>query len=141
MANLNGTWIYQSFRPFSGPPSPVMPWSTPGRLNVTTHASGKVNGKLTIPLPPGGPAPELVLAISGSITAASTGPMPVSEGIHITGKLTYKDGRESINELRGYFVPGGANPVIVGTVWALQNDPAGEPDGTNGPFVLFPAAS
>jgi hypothetical protein len=141
MAGLNGTWIYQSLHPFSGPPSPVVPWSPRGKLIVTTDAAGKVDGKLTLPLPPGAPMPELVLAISGLITPAVEGPpLPLPEGVQLTGKLKYKDGRESVNELRGYFVAGGASPVIVGTVWAVQNDPGGEPDGTNGPFVLFPAA-
>ncbi len=140
MASLNGTWIYQSFRPSMAPPSPVVPWSSIGRLTVTTDASGKVDGKLALPPPPGAAIPELVLTVSGSITPASKEPIPVPEGIHITGNLTYRDGRESVNELRGYFVAGGVNPVIVGTVWALQNDPAGEPNGTSGPFVLLPAA-
>jgi hypothetical protein len=139
MASLNGTWIYQSFRPSMAPPSPVKPWSPRGTLTVTTDASGKVEGKLAIPLPPGRAVPELVLAISGSITPASTQPEPIPEGIHVTGRLEYGDGRESVNELRGYFVAGGIHPVIVGTVWALQNDPAGEPNGTSGPFVLIPA--
>ena len=108
---------------------------------VTTDAAGKLDGKLTLPLPPGAPMPELVLAISGFITAAVEGtPLPLPEGVQLTGKLKYKDGRKSVNELRGYFVAGGASPVIVGTVYAIRNDPGGEPDGTNGPFVLFPAA-
>ena len=141
MASLNGTWIYQSFRPFAGPPSPVVPWSPRGKLIVTTDAAGKVDGKLTLPLPPGARMPELVLAISGLITPAVAGPpLSLPEGVQLTGKLKYEDGRESVNELRGYFVAGGASPVIVGTVYAIRNDPGGEPDNTNGPFVLFPAA-
>jgi hypothetical protein len=33
---------------------------------------------------------------------------------------------------------GGVKPVIVGTIRAVQHGPAGAPDGTSGPFVLFP---
>ena len=80
MAKLNGTWIYQSFRPSMGPPSPVVPWSPPGKLIVTTDETGKVDGKLTFPTPPGAPVPELVLAVSGRITPAIAGlPMGVPE--------------------------------------------------------------
>ena len=141
MASLDGTWIYQSFRPNSGPPSPLVPWSPPGKLSVTTDAAGKVDGKLTIPLPPGAPIPELVLTISGSITPAVAGP-PLPEGVELTGKVGKGD-CESVNELRGYFVAGGASPVIVGTIIAVKNDPGRppQPPGTSGPFVLVPAAT
>ena len=140
MASLNGTWIYQSLRPFTGPPSPVVPWSPRGKLIVTTDRVGKVDGNAPLPLPPGARMPELVLAISGLIRPVAGPPLSLPEGVQLMGKLKYEDGRESVNELRGYFVAGGASPVIVGTVYAIQNDPGGEPDNTNGPFVLFPAA-
>ena len=139
MADLNGTWIYQSFRPSMAPPSPLVAWSPPAQLAVTTDAAGKVEGKLSIPLPPGAPVPELVMAISGSITPAVSGPVPVQEGVRLTGKADLQGGLVSVNELIGYFVAGGVNPVIVGTIRAVQNDPAGEPPGTIGPFVLMPA--
>src|SRR5947209_4924511 len=135
MTDLNGTWIYQSFRPFDGPPSPVVPWSPLGKLSVATDATGKVDGKLTIPLPSGAPVPELVLTVTGSVRPAVSEPLPLPERIELTGK----GGRESVYELRGYFVAGGVSPVIVGTVFAIQNDVAGQPTGTSGPFVLFPA--
>jgi len=140
MLHLNGVWIYQSFRRFTGPPSPLVPWSPVGKLSVTTDETGKVQGKLTMPLPPGAPVPELVLTVSGSITPAAAGPMPMPEGVELTGKAVSGDGIESANELRGYLVAGGNGPVIAGIVVAVRNDPAGEPDGTDGPFVLFPAA-
>ena len=140
MADLNGTWIYQSFRPSMAPPSPLVPWSPPARLAVTTNATGKVEGKLTIPLPPGAPAPELVMAISGSITSAVTTPSGlIPEGVRLTGEGGLEGGPVSVNELIGYFVAGGVSPVIVGTIRAVQNDPLGEPPGTIGPFVLIPA--
>jgi hypothetical protein len=98
-------------------------------LTVTTDPSGNVSGMLAIPLPPGAPVPELVMEIAGSITPAGMG---VPEGITLTGK----GGGGSINNLIGYFVPGGVGPVVVGTITAVKNDPAGEVDGTSGPFVL-----
>ena len=134
MAELNGMWVYQSFRPDMGPPSPLVPWAPPSKLSVTTDATGKVDGILRIPLPPGAPVPELVLTISGSITPAVAGELP--EGIELTGK----GGRESVNAIRGFFIAGSAGPLVVGTVTAIKNDPGGEPDGTSGPFVLFQVA-
>src|SRR4051794_31981161 len=110
MAELNGTWIYRSFRPNSGSP-PLVPWSPPGRLSVTTDATRKVDGELKFKHPalPGG---ELELTISGSITPAVADKLP--EGVELTGKaeLTDKDGRVSVsvNELRGYFIAGGSSP-------------------------------
>jgi hypothetical protein len=110
-------------------------------LAVTTDATGKVEGKLTIPLPPGAKVPEIVMSISGSITHAVTTPKGlIPEGVKLTGKGELGSGRVSVNELIGYFVSGGATPVIAGTVTAVKNDPAGQPDGTSGPFALFPAA-
>ena len=142
MATLDGTWIYQSFRPSMAPPSTLVPWSPPARMAVTTDATGNVEGKLTIPLPPGKPVPELVMAISGSITPPVTTPLGrIPEGVRLTGKGDVEGGLVSVNELVGYFVSGGVSPVIVGTIRAVQNDPAGEPPGTSGPFVLFPAAA
>jgi hypothetical protein len=128
MANLNGTWTYRSFRPDNGTLS-LVPWAPPGELSVTTDATGKVDGKLKFPSVTG-----LELTISGSITPAVTGKLP--EGIELTGE----GGHESVNKLRGYFIAGSAGPLIVGTIVAIQNDPAGRPNGTSGPFVLFQAA-
>jgi hypothetical protein len=81
------------------------------------------------------------MTISGSITSAfsGAGPVPVPEGVKLTGKGPGKGGLESVNELIGYFVDGGVSAVIVGTIRAVQNDPLGEPPGTSGPFVLIPA--
>jgi hypothetical protein len=127
MANLNGTWVYRSFRPDGGPPS-LVPWAPSGELSVTTDAMGKVDGKLKFPSVPG-----LELTISGSIMPAA-GVLP--EGV----ELTAEGGRASVNKLRGYFIAGSAGPLVVGTIVAVQSDPARQPDGTTGPFVLFPTA-
>jgi hypothetical protein len=56
-------------------------------------------------------------------------------GIELTG-----EGHSSLNRIRGFFVEGGASPVIVGTVVAVHGDLLQQPDGTSGPFVLVPAA-
>ena len=128
MATLNGKWIYRSFRPNGGTPS-LLPWAPPGELSVTTDADGKVAGKLQFPDVPG-----LVLTISGAITPGVAGKLP--EGIAVTGE----GGRDSVNKLQGYFITGSAGPLIVGTIVAVKNDPAKQPDGTSGPFVLFQAA-
>ena len=128
MANLNGTWIYRSFCPDNGTLS-LVSWAPTGELFVTTEATGKVEGKLKFPSVPG-----LELTITGSISPAVAGKLP--EGIELTGE----GGRESVNKLRGYFITGSPGPVIVGTIVAVKNDPAGRTNGTSGPFVLFPAA-
>jgi hypothetical protein len=133
MANLHGTWIYQSFRPDDGTPS-LVTWAPTGELSVTTDATGKVDGELKFPSVPG-----LELTISGSITPAVPGNPPrpgLPEGVELTGE----GGRQSVNKLRGYFIAGSPGPLIVGTIVAAKNDPAGRPDGTSGPFVLFPTA-
>ena len=127
MANLNGKWIYRSFRPNDGNP-PLAPWAPEGTLVVTTDAEGKVSGKLSFAAVAG-----LELTISGSITPAVAGKLP--EGVELTGE----GGRQSVNKLHGYFIAGAAEPLIVGTLVAVKNDPAGRPDGTSGPFVLFRA--
>ena len=140
MSSLDGTWIAQRvFAPLWLPHRPLVPWSPPARLAVTTDAKGKVEGKLTIPLPPGKPVPELVMEISGSITSRRHHLGLIPEGVQLTGRADVGGGLVSVNELIGYFVAGGASPVIVGTIRAVQNDPAGEPDGTSGPFVLVQA--
>jgi hypothetical protein len=129
MAELNGTWIYQSFRPNAGPPMPLVPWAPPSKLSVTTDATGEVEGKLAIPLPAGSPVPELVLTITGRITPSAAGLLP--EGIELTGTVG-----ESVSDIRGYFISDSSSPLVVGTVTAVKNDPGKQPNGTHGPFVL-----
>lgn len=132
MTSLNGTWIYQSFRPGDGTPS-LLPWAPPGELSVTTDVTGKVSGILRFPAVPG-----LELTITGSVTPAVAGKAPLPglpEGVELTGE----GGPASVNSLRGYFVSGSAGALIVGQIVATKNDPAGRPDGTAGPFVLFQA--
>ena len=73
------------------------------------------------------------LTISGSITPAGEhGP----QGVELKG-----EGHSSLNHIRGYFIEGSPHPLIVGTVVAVHNDLAKQPDGTSGPFVLYKASS
>jgi hypothetical protein len=134
MGSLDGTWIYQSFCPQRGtsdtPAQIAVPWSPPGRLTVTTDAAGKVHGELKFKLPSPSIG-ELVFTITGSITPAIAGKLP--EGIELTG-----ENGDSANKIRGYFIAGSAEPLIVGTIVAIKSDPGRQPDGASGPFVLFP---
>ena len=124
MTSLNGEWVYRSFRPNDGKPS-LVPWAPPGRLSVTTDATGKVDGKLTFPAVPG-----LEFRISGAITPAVEGHFP--EGVEFTGE----SGHSSVNRVHGYFIAGAGGPLVVGTIVSVTNDPGKQPDGTSGPFVL-----
>jgi hypothetical protein len=128
MSTLNGTWMYQSFRPDSS--QTLVPWAPPAKLLVTTDANGRVSGKLVIQLTTGMPKPELVLAVSGRITDPVKGKLP--PGVDLTAT-----GAETVFNVRGYFVSGSPGPLVIGTVTAVRDDPGGQPDGTFGPFVLF----
>ena len=86
------------------------------------------------PLPPGSPMPELVLTISGMIRPAVAGKLP--DGVEPTGTVG-----ESVFDIRGYFVADSSNPLVVGTVTAVKNDPGKQPNGTHGPFVLYAAGA
>lgn len=131
MENLDGSWTYKSFRPQSespGVPTQIaVPWAKQGDLEVTTDPeTGLIVGTLQF-------APGIGLAVSGSITPATE---VLPQGVELTA-----EGLSSINRIRGYFVPMDGRTVVVGTVVAVQNDLAGQPDGTSGPFLLFPAAA
>ena len=130
MANfsrLPQKWSYQSFRPVpeggDNQPQIAAPWSPLASLTVTTDAqTGAVTGDLVF-------APEFKLAVTGAVIPAAAG---LPEGIELTA-----EGHGSINKLRGYFVDRAAG-LIAGIVIAVKNDPAKQPDGTRGSFVLFP---
>jgi hypothetical protein len=52
------------------------------------------------------------VTLSGCVTpGVSVGPLPLPASVTLTGK----GGRGSVNELTGYFVAGGAGPVIAGS--------------------------
>ncbi len=125
MKALTGRYHYRSYCPKAGTPGTAQvaaPWAPPGVLAAETSAAGEVKGKLSF-----GPGREL--AVTGSITAA-TAALP--EGIELTG-----EGLGAVYRIRGYFVEGSTH--LVGTVLSIQRDVAGQPDGTHGPFILFPA--
>ena len=125
MTTLNGHWSYQSFCAHQGTTELAAPWSPPGELEVSTDASGKITGTLKFPIA------GVELLVTGTITPAA-GRLP--EGVELMG-----EGMGSVNQLRGYWITAPAGAVIVGTVKCLKNDLAKQPDGTSGPFLLFPA--
>jgi hypothetical protein len=124
MSEFDGKWVYRSFRPERGrgdvPAQIAVPEAPPGTLTVTTDPeTGTVSGTLDF-------GRGIALAISGSITPAGPyGP----RGVELTGK-----GHSSLNRIRGFFIEGGAGPVIVGTVVAVHGDLLQQPDGTSGHF-------
>ncbi len=127
---LNGKWSYRSFRhdpivlkdgQIQGSPELAIPWSPPGVLEVTTDARGEVTGTLTF-------APDVTLKVTGNIIPAAD-KCPAS--VELTGK-----GLSSVNRIKGYFVPGSDH--VVGTIMVVANDLSRQPNGTLGPFVLFP---
>jgi len=120
-------WYYQSFCAKAGGgaqgPQIAAPWSPRGELTVKTDPdTGKVSGELVF-------SPQVKLAISGALTLAA-GDLP--DGIELTA-----EGLGSVSTLRGYFIYG-ASVLIAGKVVAIRNDPAKQPVGTSGAFVLFP---
>ena len=128
MAGLNGSWFYESFCSHN-PTELAAPWAPRGELLVTTDEAGNVKGTLKF-------APGAELAVSGTITPAA-GKLPA--GVDLTGEGM----GGSVNKIRGFWIAGtggvASGTVIVGTVKCLQKDPGHMPDGTSGPFVLFPA--
>jgi hypothetical protein len=129
---LKGKWSYRSFRHDSivvkdgrveGNPELAKPWSPPGVLEVDTNEASEITGKLTFTFPR-----EMVLDIKGRIIPA-TDKEPAS--VELTGEF-----QSSVNRLKGFFIPGSNH--IVGTILNIAHDPAQQPVGTAGPFVLFP---
>ena len=127
---LNGKWSYRSFRhdpivlkdgQVQGNPQLATPWSPLGVLEVVTSETGEVTGTLTF-------SPKAVLKVTGNVIPA-TGRDPVS--VELTG-----EGGGSVNKIKGFFIPGSDH--VVGTIMAVVNDPMKQPNGTLGPFVLFP---
>ena len=46
------------------------------------------------------------------------------------------EGLSSVNRIKGFFIPGSDH--VVGTIMVVANDLLKQPNGTAGPFVLFP---
>lgn len=104
-----------------GAPELAAPWSPPGVLDVATDLDGNVNGMLTF-------GQGIALKVCGSIRSA-TDKSPAS--VDLTG-----EGLGSINRIKGHFVPGSDH--VVGTILCVANDLLKQPNGTLGPFVLWP---
>ena len=126
---LNGKWSYRSFRHepivvkngrVEGNPNLAKPWSPLGVLDATTSETGEVTGTLSFG--------KIALKVTGNITQA-TDKCPAF--VELMG-----EGHSSVNKIKGFFVPGSDH--VVGTIMCLAKDPLGQPDGTLGPFVLFP---
>jgi hypothetical protein len=127
MHRFNGKFYYRSFCPRTGSADTraqiAAPWTPPGELAVTTDEAGKVTGTLTF-------SPTAALKITGTVTPA-VDKENLPEGIDLTG-----EGLTAVYRVRCYFVAGSTH--ITGSVLSIQNDVAKQPDGTSGPFVLFP---
>jgi len=135
MATLNGKYHYRSFTAREGTAPSVKaeiaaPWTPPGVLEVTTDGNGKVTGTLSFP-----PFSPVVFTVTGSVTAPS-GDIP--EGVLLKGEAS-----SAVYDIRGFFLSDKGSDHIVGTVVAIQNDlgPSPRPNGTSGPFYLFPITS
>lgn len=127
---LDGKWSYRSFfhEPIltkdgkvEGNPDLAKPWSPPAVLEATTGLCGEVSGTLTF-------APGKFLTVGGSF-------LPATDKTPACLELT-ATGLSSVNRLKGYLIPGSDH--IVGTILCMENDPGKQPNGTAGPFVLFP---
>jgi hypothetical protein len=128
---LTGQFLYQSFRngPITlkdgevvGPPVLAEPWAPVGTLDVKTDTiEGDVVGTLTF-------RPGIALKVSGKINPASA-QLPAS--VELKG-----EGHGAIYQIKGWLVPDENH--IVGSVICLAGDLAKQPNGTVGPFVLFP---
>lgn len=129
-ATLNGKWSYRSFRhapivlmngKVDGDPELATPWSPPGVLEVATGETGEVSGTLSF-------APGIALKVWGRI-------IPATEKSPASVELS-AEGLKSVNKIKGLFIPGSDH--VVGTIMVVANDLAKQPNGTAGPFVLFP---
>ena len=131
---LNGKWSYRSFRhdpivvkngAVDGNPELATPWSPPGVLEVTTSETGEVKGTLTFP-------PGIALKVSGRIIPAA-GKVPAAVELIGEGGLA---STPSVNKIKGFFIP--ESDHVIGTIMSVANDMLKQPNGTLGPFVLFP---
>jgi hypothetical protein len=146
MAALNGKYNYQSFVANAAvadrsagldvPPKVIRPpqlaalWTPSSLIEFCTEA-GLVTGS--------GKLGPLEVKIDGKITAAEAPILdraanPLPEGVELT--ITIPGTRASYR-LRGYFLKDSDH--VVGTVVAISGDLGLQPDGTSGPFILYPA--
>jgi hypothetical protein len=138
---INGKWWYQSFCPLAAivdrtqsPPKVQLsaqiagPWTPSTIMEFKTEAD-KIAGSAKLG--------SYTFKINGSLTPVidSTG-FKIPKGFELTIVV---DGIPTEYKLRGFFLINTKH--LVGTVVAIRNDLGGQPDGTSGPFLLFPAES
>ena len=135
MKQIQGKWYYQSFCQSAAdvdrsksppevkkPPLIAGPWTPPSIMELVTDAVGNVTGTAKL-----GP---IDFKISGSVKPESD---KIPEGIEL--EVTVEK-FAAVYKLRGFFLANSDH--IVGTVVAISNDLGFQPDGTSGPFVLYP---
>ena len=132
---LVGKWNYCSFHdertPMASSPAQLaIPWLPFSVLDARTDEAGKVTGTLTVP---GG-------TVFGHFRRGEAVPVPLSAHYKLTHvvELTGVTGDGTEYRLRGWFTPE-VGPVA-GTAVCVAKDLAGQPNGTAGPFVLYPKA-
>jgi hypothetical protein len=138
MKEIQGKWYYQSFCQFAAdvdrsksppevkrPPLIAGPWTPPAVMELVTDAAGNVTGTAKL-----GP---IEFKISGSVKPVSD---KIPEGIELVVTV---EKFAAVYKLRGFFLANSDH--IVGTVVAISNDLGFQPDGTSGPFVLYPVKS
>jgi hypothetical protein len=151
MAALNGKYNYQSFVANAAvadrsagldvPPKVIRPpqiaavWTPASIMEFSTDESGVVTGSASLVMRD----VTLQFKIDGKITAAEAPILdraanPLPEGVELT--ITIPGTRASYR-LRGYFLKDSDH--VVGTVVAISGDLGLQPDGTSGPFILYPA--
>ena len=138
MTEIQGKWHYQSFCQFAGevdtsknPPEvkklPLIagPWAPPAVMELVKDAAGNITGTAKL-----GPIESKV---SGSVKPTRDN---IPEGIELVVTV---ERFKAIYKLQGFFLANSDH--IVGTVVAISNDLGYQPDGTSGPFVLYPDRS
>lgn len=148
MKELQGKWNYQSFCSFAAdvdrtkqppdvkrPARIAGPWTPPSVMEFTTDEFGKVTGSANL-----GP-------IEFKIRGLSNPPnKDISDGIQLVvtvdaaiAQVVTGIKKDAVYNLQGSFLANSDH--IVGTVVCISNDLGFQPDGTAGPFVLYPVAA
>lgn len=141
MKQIQGKWYYQSFCQFAAdvdrsktppevkrPPLIAGPWTSPtppAIMEFVTDAAGNVTGTAKL-----GP---IEFKIGGSV---KPGGDQILEGVELSVTV---EKFAAVYKLRGFFLANSDH--IVGTVVAISNDLNFQPDGTSGPFALYPVKS
>ena len=145
MKTLEGRWNYLSFaaKPaeidrshivpkMKEPPNLCAEWTPPSIMEFSTDDAGHVTGEASI-----GP---IQFSIEGSVLQPTDGnrggiDLTVTVKSILARHLTHNDD-DSVYRMVGSFLPN--STYIVGSVLCLSNDLGFMPQGTSGPFVLYP---